>query len=73
MNKGKVARLGLVGLGNWAHAIAHAIMKSKKIKLVTCLHVHLRNAGRSAKSTGAARKKATKLSSKGMISTVSFW
>lgn len=36
MNKGKIARLGLVGLGNWANTIANAIMRSKKNKLVTC-------------------------------------
>ena len=36
MNNGEMARLGLVGLGNWAHTIANAIMRSKKIKLVTC-------------------------------------
>ena len=36
MNNGKMARLGLVGLGNWANTIADAIMRSKKIKLATC-------------------------------------
>jgi predicted dehydrogenase len=36
MTEEKAVRLALVGIGAWSGAIANAVMKSKKAKLVTC-------------------------------------
>jgi len=36
MTKGNVVRLGLVGIGAFSGAIANGVMKSNKVKLVTC-------------------------------------
>lgn len=64
-------KLALIGTGAWSGAIGDAMLKSKKIELVTCFDPVSKKERPSVKNLDVTTKNASKTFSKGMMLTAS--